>query len=60
VAAGPVGVPFAADDEAADLVIAADLPAGQESAVVTVAEFVRKSASVQLLLDQAPLILAPT
>jgi hypothetical protein len=33
VAADPVGVPFAADDEIADLVIAADLAAGQECAV---------------------------
>jgi len=34
VGAGPVGVPFATDDEVADLVIGADLPAGQEGGVV--------------------------
>src|SRR6516162_9997357 len=38
VAAGPVKVPFAADDELADLVIAADLPAADERAVVAVVE----------------------
>ena len=38
VGAGPVGVPFATDDEVADLVIGADLPAGQEGGVVAVVE----------------------
>ena len=36
VVGGPVKVPFAADDEAADLVICADLPAADEYAVVAV------------------------
>ena len=44
VAAGPVKVPFAADDEVADLVIAADLPAAQECAVAAVVVEVRQEA----------------
>src|SRR6516162_3930699 len=42
VAAGPVKVPFAADDEVADLVVAADLSAADEYAVVAVVAEVRQ------------------
>jgi hypothetical protein len=42
VVTSPVEVPFAADDEVADLVIAADLAAADESAVVAVVEIVEE------------------
>ena len=60
IVACPVEVPFSADDELADLVIAADLSAADESAVVVVVVEIRQEeCSVQRLLVQAPPMLAP-
>ena len=46
VVGGPIEVPFAADDELADLVIAANLPTADEYAVVAVVE-VRQENSIR-------------
>jgi len=47
VVAGPVAIPFAADDEVADLVIATDLPAADEYAVIIVVVEVRPKERVR-------------